>query len=122
MLSLRKEISDTNDEQVRMDTYDSVWLSDSLSFFWAPMTVRIANDASPREARSQLVTYDVGMSIQSLRHLPNDTTVFLGQELRLPAALPTSGCADVQASGCAASAWTRSMLAECAKSGMFTNV
>ena len=93
-----------------MDTYDSVWLSDSLSFFWAPMTVRIANDALP----AQLVTYDVGMSIQSLRHLPNDTTVFLGQELRLPAALPN----DVQD----ASAWTRSMLAECAKSGMFTNV
>ena len=112
-----------NIREVRMDTYDSVWLSDSLSFFWAPMTVRITGiEDTMASVSDEHVTYDVGMSIQSLRHLPNDTTVFLGQELRLPAALPTSGCADVQASGCAASAWTRSMLAECAKSGMFTNV
>jgi hypothetical protein len=111
-----------NIREVRMDTYDSVWLSDSLSFFWAPMTVRLRSQKlSPianGEVSDEHVTYDVGMSIQSLRHLPNDTTVFLGQELKLPAALPK----DIQASGCAASAWTKSMLAECAKSGMFTNV
>lgn len=91
-------------KSISMDTYDSVCLSDSLSFFWAPMTVVVSSPTTT----TTTTTYDVGMSVQSLRHLPDDTTVILGQELRL-------------AKDTSADAWVGCMLAECAQSGKFVN-
>lgn len=82
-----------------MENYDTVSLSESMSFFWAPMLVYLASGG--------IAAYEVGMSVQSLRHLPADTDVVLGAELKAADNYET---------------WMSSMLEECNASGRFANL
>lgn len=100
-----------------MENYDTVSLSESLSFFWAPMLVHLACGG--------IAAYEVGMSVQSLRHLPADTDVVLGAELKaaeLKAAELKAAELEAAELEATSDAWVSSMLEECNASGRFANL
>ena len=96
----------TRIQKVTMKGYDFAHVSNPLSFFWTPtMQVHMIGSSSTTPVRE----FEVGMSVHTLRHLPDDTDVVLGSPLAIPS---SSSLSD----------WMQERLKDHVKTGRYPNL